>query len=122
MTHPLVSSEVERRTQELGRQILQKAQSYRASFEERLQDGIMVRLMKDERLKTRLLRFVDVLEALDFDPKGVEVKRLAQEYFDEPFPSLPGVIRFFLKVGLKGPTPPRLVAGAARQLARFVAR
>ncbi len=64
--------------------------------EERLQDGLMVRLMQDERLKTRLLRFVDVLAALDFDRKGVEVKRLAQEYFDEPFPSRELPLELFL--------------------------
>ncbi|MBI4300020.1 MAG: bifunctional proline dehydrogenase/L-glutamate gamma-semialdehyde dehydrogenase [Chloroflexi bacterium] len=113
--------QVEARTQELGRALFGRAVRYRPGLTERLQDGLMVRLMEDERLKTRLLRFVDVLAALDFDRDGDYVKRLAREYLGESFPHLPSWMRSALRTALADAVPAFLTAFSARRATRMFA-
>ena len=69
---------VEQRTQELGRALLEEAARYRPGPAERVQDWLLTRVVADERFRSRLLRYLDVLAALDYDGGGREAKRLAQ--------------------------------------------
>ncbi len=67
--HPELSeTAIERRTQEIGRRIFELRRRQRAGLRaltrERLDEAAMERVMDDEELRYRLLRFVDVYPAL----------------------------------------------------------
>ena len=57
--------DIEMRTQELGRQLYRLGREYRPTVTERWQDNLMLHLASDPKLRSRLLRFVDVLASLD---------------------------------------------------------
>ena len=57
-------AKIEARAQELGLALHQEMQSYRPALRERFQNYLMALLMQDHTLRTRMLRFVDVLAAL----------------------------------------------------------
>lgn len=112
---------LEARTQELGRLLYATAQRYRPSPGERLRDWLMGQMARDYRLRTHLLRFVDVLAELHFDTTGSNVKRLFREYFSEPFSLSPWLLRRVLALGRSPLMPPWVLAKLARQATRVVA-
>ncbi|MBI4201847.1 MAG: proline dehydrogenase family protein [Chloroflexi bacterium] len=112
---------LEARTQELGRQLHARTRRYRPSAAERMQDWLFDQLADDPSLRSRLLRFIDVLAALDADRGGRHVKRLFREYFSGPSPRLAWPLRAALAAGRSGVMPPWLLAGAARWAARATA-
>ncbi len=87
---------VESRTQELGRELYAHLQDYRPTISERVQDHVLLLLMEEPSLRTRLLRFVDVLAALSDDRSGRHTAALFREYFRERFPDIPAVFRLGL--------------------------
>ncbi len=84
-TSSIRAIDVEERTQELGRQLHENARRYRPSLGERLQDWLIVQLAKNPHLQNSVLRFLDVLPALDFDRSGTYVAKIFREYFQGPF-------------------------------------
>ena len=120
-TSSIRTVELEERTQELGRQLYENAQLYRPSLGERVQDWLMVQLADEPHLQNRVLRFLDVLAALDFDRNGTYVATIFREYFRGPFRhSSPG-IRGLFALGRSRVVPGRVLAGAARWGTRAVA-
>ena len=113
--------DVEERTQELGRQLYENARRYRPSLGERLQDWLMVQLAKDAHLQNRVLRFLDVLAALDFDRNGTHVATIFREYFQGPFRHSSPAIRGLLSLGRSRVVPNRVLAGTSRWGTRAVA-
>ncbi|MBI4286710.1 MAG: proline dehydrogenase family protein, partial [Chloroflexi bacterium] len=108
------TSRVESLTQELGSRLYGFVREYHPSRRERRQDWLMGQLSRDPALKTRLLRFMDVLAALDFDTDGTHVKKLFREYFGGPFPRSSPWLRLLLFAGRQRLASCRVVAGAAR--------
>ena len=113
---------VEQRTQELGRALLEEAARFRPGPAERVQDWLLTHAVADDRFRSRLLRYLDVLAALDYDEGGREAKRLAQEYFGDRFPELPRVLRWLLRVARNELIPAPLVGETARRSAELFAR
>lgn len=113
---------VEARTQELGRALLERAEAYRAGPAERIEDWLLTNAVADERFRTRLLRYMDVLASLDHDRHGHEAKRLAAEYFGDDFPGLPRPLRWLLRVGRDEHLPAPVVGETARRSAELFAR
>ena len=113
---------IEQRTQQLGRALLASAARVRPSPAERIQDWLLTRAVADERFRGRLLRYIDVLAALDFDDSGREAKRLAQEYFGDRFPDLPRPLRWLLRVARSEYIPAPLVGETANRGAALFAR
>ncbi len=94
-TSSIRAIDVEERTQELGKQLYENARRYRPSLGERFQDWLMVQLAEDPHLQNRVLRFLDVLPALDFDRSGAYVAKIFREYFQGPFQQSSLLIRGF---------------------------
>ncbi len=117
-----VTVDVEARTQELGRALLDGAEEYRPGVSERIEDWLLTHAVADERFRVRLLRYMDVLASLDHDRGGDEAKRLAQEYFGDDFPSLPRPLRWLLRVARDEHLPAPLVGETARRSAELFAR
>ncbi len=110
-TSSIRATDVEERTQELGRQLHEDARRYRPSLGERLQDWLIVQLAEDPHLQNRVLRFLDVLPALDFDRNGTYVARIFREYFQGPFRHSSPAIRGLLSLGRSRVVPDRVRAG-----------
>ena len=113
--------DVEERTQELGRQLFENARRYRPSLGERLQDWLMVQMAADPHLQNRVLRFLDVLAALDFYRNGTQVAKIFREYFQGPFRHSSPAIRGLLSLGRSRVVPDQVRAGTARWGTRAVA-
>jgi RHH-type proline utilization regulon transcriptional repressor/proline dehydrogenase/delta 1-pyrroline-5-carboxylate dehydrogenase len=113
---------VEARTQQLGRELLVAAASYRPGAAERVEDWLLTHAVADTRFRSRLLRYMDVLAALDHDAGGHEAKRLAREYFGDSFPDLPFALRWLLRVARDPLLPAPVVGGTARRSAELFAR
>ncbi|MBI4296292.1 MAG: proline dehydrogenase family protein [Chloroflexi bacterium] len=118
---------VEARTQELPRQLYQLMREYRPPLRERQQDWLMDQMARDAVLESRLLRFVDVLAALDADANRNHIKGLFQDYFSGQFPGCSSLLRLILFVCRQPATPAGLVSvlsrGAMQALSsRFIAR
>jgi RHH-type proline utilization regulon transcriptional repressor/proline dehydrogenase/delta 1-pyrroline-5-carboxylate dehydrogenase len=113
--------EVEARTQELGQQLYRHLRGYRPSTNERLQDWLMALLMEDNSLRTRLLRFVDVLAALPEDRRGHRTAALFREYFRAGFPGLPLPVRLALAIARSCRVPDPLLAWSARHITQLIA-
>ncbi len=113
---------VEARTQELGVALLNHAARYQPSWGERLQDRLVGLAAAGPSFRSSLLRFVDVLAALDHDRGGRAVKELGLEYFRRPFPHLPLPVRVALAIGNSTAVPAPLYAAAARWTGRLIAR
>lgn len=120
-TSSIRGMDVEERTQELGRQLYENARRYRPSFGERLQDWLMVQLAEDPHLQNRVLRFLDVLPALDFDRSGNYVAKIFREYFQGSFRHSSPAIRGLLSLGRSRVVPDWVRAGTARLGVRAVA-
>jgi RHH-type proline utilization regulon transcriptional repressor/proline dehydrogenase/delta 1-pyrroline-5-carboxylate dehydrogenase len=114
-------NQIEARTQELGRALYDLSEAHRPSLNERVQDRLMVLLMKDHKLRTRLLRFVDVLAALPRDPSGRRTAALFREYFDADFETLPWLLRPVLGAARSPLLPDLLVRKYARFWTRLIA-
>lgn len=82
----LNDQDIERRTQQLGKELYQLTLAHRPTLAERLQDDLLVRLSSDQSLMKQLLAFVDVSASLDFDRSGRQMKRLYHEYIEAPLP------------------------------------
>jgi len=63
---------IEERTQEIGRRLYGLLREQRSAPSDRVQDWLMVRLMEQPELRTRMLRFVDVMAGL---PEGARRAR-----------------------------------------------
>jgi len=113
--------QVEARTQELGRALFAHTSRYRGGLQLRLRDYMLGLITEDDLLRTRLLRFVDVLGALDFDRRGLLVHRLLHEYFGAFLPGKPSLFRRLLRLGSQPWLPTPLVAWAARAIGQGVA-
>src|SRR5918997_1074370 len=61
---PPADAEVERRTQALGRRLLERSQRRRTSWVDGAEARVLVLLSENDRLRTRALRLVDVLPGL----------------------------------------------------------
>ncbi len=109
------STALERRTQEMGRALYQRVQSYTPRVDERLQDRLMLVLMQDATLRMRLLRFVDVLAALRNDPGGRRTAAIFREYFQGGFSEVPFPLRLAIGAGRSAALPDTIVAGLARE-------
>lgn len=118
-THSLDS--LEGRVQQLGRALLGQARAYRPTPSERFQDWVMLLATREPTFRNSLLRFVDVLAALDFDSKGSHLKRLAREYFARPLPRLPPALKLTLALA-PHLLPAPLVAYLARGFTSLIAR
>jgi RHH-type proline utilization regulon transcriptional repressor/proline dehydrogenase/delta 1-pyrroline-5-carboxylate dehydrogenase len=114
--------ELEARIQELGRELLHRTALHRPRLLERGQDWLLTRAVADARFRARLLRYLDVLAALDWDPSGRAAKQLAREYFSRSFPGVPGVLRAGLRVARSPLLPAPLLQRAARAAAGLLAR
>jgi RHH-type transcriptional regulator, proline utilization regulon repressor / proline dehydrogenase / delta 1-pyrroline-5-carboxylate dehydrogenase len=113
---------IEARTQQLGRALLDAARDYRPGAAERVEDWLLTRAVADNRFRSRLLRYMDVLAALDYDESGHEAKRLAREYFGDEFPDLPFTLRWLLRIARDEHLPAPLVGESARRSAELFAR
>ncbi len=113
---------IEARTQELGRAILDAARAYRPGPAERIEDWLLTHAVTDDRFRSRLLRYMDVLAALDYDTGGDEAKRLAREYFGEDAPGLPRGMRWVMRVARSEHLPAPLVGETARRSAEVFAK
>ena len=114
--------DVEARTQQLGHALLAAADRYRPGPAERVQDWLLTHAVADDRFRSRLLRYLDVLASLDHDQSGAEAKRLAAEYFGADFPELPRPLRWFLRIARDERLPARFVGESARRSAALFAR
>ena len=112
---------VESRTRELGGALYGQMEAYHPSVGERLQDRLMLLLMEEQTLRTRLLRFVDVLAALDGDQSGRRTASLFREYFAADFRHLPGVTRLAMSLARSPLVPSTLLAWLTRHGTRLVA-
>lgn len=126
MTPPPAGSpspaDIEARTQALGRALLDAAAEYRSGPAERIEDWLLTHAVADHRFRSRLLRYMDVLAALDHDAGGQEAQRLAREYFGDSFPELPFALRWLLRLARDERVPAPLVGASARASAELFAR
>ncbi len=113
---------IESRTQEIGNRLLDAAEAYRPGPAERMQDWLLTHAVADDRFRGRLLRYMDVLAALDYDESGHQAKRLANEYFSGGFPDLPFALRWLLRLARNEAVPARVVGQSARRSAELFAR
>ncbi|MGE0135076.1 MAG: proline dehydrogenase family protein [Dehalococcoidia bacterium] len=113
---------VEARVQEIGRALIERAERYRPGLAERIEDWLLTNAVADERFRTQLLRYMDVLASLDHDRHGHEAKRLAGEYFGDDFPQLPRPLRWLLRVGRDERLPAPVVGETATRAAELFAR
>jgi RHH-type proline utilization regulon transcriptional repressor/proline dehydrogenase/delta 1-pyrroline-5-carboxylate dehydrogenase len=81
----------------------------------------MVLLMKDHTLRTRLLRFVDVLAALPSDSGGKHAASLFREYSQADFRHLPTLVRLALGAARSTLFPAPLLDRLARRFTRLMA-
>ncbi|MBI4304646.1 MAG: proline dehydrogenase family protein [Chloroflexi bacterium] len=105
---------VEALAEELSARLWEAAQKYQPSSREKYQDWLMEQMSRDSVLKTRLLRFIDVIAALDFDHRGILVKRLFREYFSGNFPLSSWLLRALFSFCRQPFMPARLVSSISR--------
>ena len=112
---------IERTTQEVGREILDRRQRpLNTIFQRRWwDDRIMAWAMADEAVKVQMFRFVDVLPMLR---DSASVTRHLHEYFHEVERHLPGAVRLGLSVASPNSVAGRALAIAARRNAQGYAR
>ena len=76
----------------------------------------MALLMEDTSLRTRLLRFVDVLAALPEDRRGHRTAALFREYFRDKFPGLPRPVRLALAAAKSPHFPDPILEWSVRHI------
>lgn len=113
---------IEAQTQAIGRELIEATSDYRPGVAERIEDWLLTRVVADERFRTRLLRYMDVLAALGHDEHGQEAKRLAHEYFGDEFPDLPPALRWLLRIARDERVPAPVVGATSRRSAELFAR
>ncbi len=118
----MTAIDVEERTQQLGRELLGRADRYRPGAAERVQDWLLGLTAANERFRGRLLRYLDVLASADHDSSGSEAKRLAAEYFGDEFPELPRGLRWLLRLARDERVPARVTGESSRRAAELFAR
>ncbi len=117
---------VEDETQRLGLEFYHATRGYAPSLIERIQDWLMIELMEHPDFRNYMLRFEDVLAALNFKGSDKRIKALLQEYFDRSLSGLPLIFRLALALA-KSPFIPAPLVGWATRLAtealasRFIA-
>ena len=116
------AGQIEQRTQQLGRALIEVAERYRPGPAERMEDWLLTHAVADERFRASVLRYMDVLASLDYDRGGQEAKRLAQEYFGRSFPGIPLALRWLLRVARSEGVPAVVVGQSARRSAELFAR
>ena len=112
----------EQRAQVLGRELLDAASRYRPGAAVRIEDWLLTSVIANERFRSRLLRYMDVLASLDYYSGGREAKRLAREYFGDRFPELPRALQWLLRIARDERLPAPLVGETARRSAELFAR
>ena len=70
---------------------MEAAARYQGRPAERIEDWLFTHAVADPRFRSQLLRYVDILAALEHDPGGREAKRFAEEYFSAPLPGRTGL-------------------------------
>jgi RHH-type proline utilization regulon transcriptional repressor/proline dehydrogenase/delta 1-pyrroline-5-carboxylate dehydrogenase len=117
-------AEVERRTQALGRRLLERAQRRRTSWVDGAEDRVLVLLSENDRLRTRALRLVDVLPGLAPGRDDALLLELARELLgplvgagaraERGGRELPAAVALPLQAALSGALPAGVFAGLAR--------
>ncbi len=123
--NPQQRARIERRTQELGRHLLEQSAGSQPSVLDRRwwDDRIMSWAMQDESVKVQMFRFIDVLPMLG---QRDAVTQHLHEYFHDVRQYLPSAVRLGLAVATPGSIAGRALAMAARRNAlgharRFIA-
>jgi RHH-type proline utilization regulon transcriptional repressor/proline dehydrogenase/delta 1-pyrroline-5-carboxylate dehydrogenase len=122
MTDPQPEADrVEQRTQAIGRELLERATAAAPSVLQAgwWEDQMLQWAMRDDRLRTQLFRFVDVLPSLR---SGREVAAHLLEYLRAPGLDLPAPLAQALRFSTPGSLGGRLAALAARQNVRRLGR
>ena len=96
-------------------------QSCRPALREKFQDYLMDLLMQDHALRTRMLRFVDVLAALPEKGADRETASLFREYFRTNFSNVPLALRLAISAAGSSLIPDSLLTVALRRGTRFAA-
>lgn len=112
---------LEARTQTIGRALTAALRRQPQQPLEVLQDRFLTAIAQDATLRSSLLRFVDVLAALDFDRQGELTARLAREYLQRPAQRLPPPFRTLSRLALRAPVPPELLRAAALRATMLIA-
>ncbi|RJQ08192.1 MAG: aldehyde dehydrogenase family protein [Dehalococcoidia bacterium] len=118
----MASPDIEARTQAIGRALLQEMERYRPRVDEQVEDWLLTHAVADERFRTRLLRFLDVLAAFDAPGAADEVQALFHEYFADHFPGIPRPLRWLVRLARNEQLPAPVVAQASRRAAQVFAR
>lgn len=118
----MTSPGIEARTQEIGRALLTEMARHRPRVEEQVEDWLLTHAVGDERFRTRLLRFLDVLAAFDAPDTAGEVQALFHEYFADDFPGIPRALRWLVRLARNEQVPSVVVAEASRRAAQVFAR
>ncbi|MBI2848241.1 MAG: bifunctional proline dehydrogenase/L-glutamate gamma-semialdehyde dehydrogenase, partial [Chloroflexi bacterium] len=116
------ATRLETLTQELGGNLLKLARRRRPALRESLQDWLMEQMTRDPVLKSRLLRFMDVVAALDFDRDGEHRQRLFREYFGGLFLHSSAFLRALFFWGRHGFMPRPLVGSISRAAIGTIAK
>ncbi|TAK78062.1 MAG: hypothetical protein EPO16_04345, partial [Dehalococcoidia bacterium] len=114
--------EIEARTQAIGRALLAEMDRYRPRVDEQVEDWLLSHAVADERFRTRLLRFLDVLAAFNGPGTADEVQELFHEYFADDFPGIPRPLRWLMRLARNEQVPASVVAEASRRAAQVFAR
>ena len=118
----MTSPEIEARTQTIGRALLHEMEQHRPRVDEQIEDWLLTYAVADERFRTRLLRFLDVLAAFDAPGTADEVQELFHEYFADDFPGIPRPLRWLVRLARNEQVPAAVVAQASRRAAQVFAR
>lgn len=114
--------DIEARTQAIGRALLEEMDRYRPRVDEQVEDWLLSHAVADERFRTRLLQFLDVLAAFNGPGTADEVQDLFHEYFADDFPGIPRPLRWLVRLARNEQVPASVVAQASRRAAQVFAR
>ncbi|HEX2186792.1 MAG TPA: proline dehydrogenase family protein, partial [Chloroflexota bacterium] len=117
-----LEAQVEARTQRYGQQLLAQVQYRRAGWRETAEDQLFDLLAGDGRLRTQVLRLVDVMPSLAAGRDDGRLLELAREFLGPVADALPAPLALPLKLGLAGAVPApwfaRLARTAVQQMGR----
>ncbi len=118
----IAAGDVEARTQAIGRTLLDEMGRHRPRLDEQVEDWLLTHAVADERFRTRLLRFLDVLAAFDASGTSDEIQDLFHEYFADDFPGIPRPLRWLVRLARNEQVPAAVVARASRRAAEVFAQ